>query len=122
MICMIARNAQFDVLARLLDVAALRHDVIAQNVANINTPGYRGLEVRFEDAFAQALAAGDARQALTVRPEVAAAAGGAERFDGNNVDIDAEMGRLGKNSVLFKVYTQLLSVQLAQYRSAISGR
>jgi flagellar basal-body rod protein FlgB len=119
---MIPTNTQFDVLARLLDVSALRHDVIAQNVANINTPGYRGQEVRFEDAFAQALGAGELNRALAIQPQVAAAPGGAERLDGNNVDIDAEMGQLNKNALLFKVYSQLLSTQLAQYRSAISGR
>src|SRR5437660_8135859 len=36
---------RMDVLARLLDVADLRHRVIAQNVANVNTPGYHRLQV-----------------------------------------------------------------------------
>ena len=42
-----------DVLSRVLDTAALRHRVIAQNVANVNTPGYRRLEVTFEDELAK---------------------------------------------------------------------
>ena len=42
--------------------------------------------------------------------------------DGNNVDIDLEMGRLQKNTLLYRVYTQILAVQLGQMRSAIGGR
>ena len=36
-------------LQQLLDTGSLRHRVIAQNVANVNTPGYKRLEVRFAD-------------------------------------------------------------------------
>ena len=43
-------------LTKMLDVAALRHEVHAANVANLNTPGYRAKEVEFEDAFARPLA------------------------------------------------------------------
>ena len=43
-------------------------------------------------------------------------------MDGNNVDIDFEMGQLSKNSLQYKVYAQILAMQLAQMRSAISGR
>jgi flagellar basal body rod protein FlgB len=57
-----------------------------------------------------------------VGPQVVLGAGGAERADGNNVDIDLEVGRLQKNSLYFRVYTQLLATQLAQFRSAIAGR
>ena len=55
-------------------------------------------------------------------PQVAPGSGGTVRADGNNVDIDMEIGRLQKNSMLFELYAQVLSVQLAQYRSAIQGR
>lgn len=115
-------HSQIGVLAKLLDVSHARHEIIAQNVANVNTPGYRRQEVRFEDAFAQALAVGDARQALALQPAVVTPSGGVERADGNNVDIDKEMGGLAKNSLLYKVCAQILAVQLAQTRSAISGR
>ena len=50
------------------------------------------------------------------------AAGGSERLDGNNVDIDVEMGRLGKNALLHNLYTQILANRLAVMRSAIAGR
>ena len=116
---MILTTERIHLLAQLLNVASLRHDVIAQNVANVNTPGYQTLEVSFEEMLQEALATGAPVQPT---PLVVPGQGGIERDDGNNVDIDMEIARLQKNSLYFKVYTQLLATELAQYRSAISGR
>jgi flagellar basal-body rod protein FlgB len=111
---------EMNLLSRLLDVASMRQDVIAQNVANVNTPGYSAQEVAFEDALRQAF--GQHETGFVVpNPEVVTGAGGAAREDGNNVDVDLEMARLQKNALYFKVYTQLLAGDLAQYRSAIVG-
>src|SRR5438094_4935884 len=93
-------DVQADLLARLLDVASLRHRTIAQNVANVNTPGYRNLDVSFEEEFSRYLESGGAEHALKVHEQVVEGAGGAERPDGNNVDIDQEMGRLNSNTLL----------------------
>jgi flagellar basal-body rod protein FlgB len=114
-------GSQVDLLAKLLDVAGTRHRVIAQNVANANTPNYRQLDVSFEDAFARQLGHGADAAALAVAPKVVEAVGGRERMDGNNVDIDAEMGRLNKNALLYNAYVQILANQLGMMRSAISG-
>jgi flagellar basal-body rod protein FlgB len=106
-------------LAKLLDVAAVRQEVIAQNIANVNTPGYSTLGVSFEDALNGAAAAGTPPTA--VAPEIAPTSGGLTRADGNNVDIDLEISRLQKNAIYFQVYTQMLANDLAQFRSAIRG-
>ncbi|MEI7686767.1 MAG: flagellar basal body rod protein FlgB [Planctomycetota bacterium] len=111
---------RMDLMARLLDVAAMRHDVIAQNVANVNTPGYTTLEVSFEDALKESLAGNS--KASNAKAEMVEGTGGVPREDGNNVDIDMEMARLQKNALYFKVYTQIMANDLAQYRSAITGR
>jgi flagellar basal-body rod protein FlgB len=111
---------EMNLLARLLDVATKRQDVIAQNVANVNTPGYSAQEVAFEDALRQAFAKREPGAAMPT-PEIITGSGGTMREDGNNVDVDLEMARLQKNALYFKVYTQLLAGDLAQYRSAITG-
>ena|SRR5436190_334123 len=111
-----------DLLVRLLDVAGLRHRTLAQNVANVNSPGYRRLDVRFEELIDQSLARGDVAGALHAREQVIEAGGGAERADGNNVDIDLEMGQLSKNTVLYRTFAQILGARLAMMRSAITGR
>jgi flagellar basal-body rod protein FlgB len=109
-------------LSRLLDVASLRHRVIAQNVANVNTPGYHQLDVQFEDAFTQALSAGDSTAALRVRPQVVENSTAPERADGNNVDIDVEIARLNKNTLLYRTFAQIIASHVATQRSAITGQ
>lgn len=113
---------RIDLMSRLLDVAALRQDVIAQNVANVNTPGYNTLEVSFEEALSQAISQGSGSAGTPVTPEIIAGAGGRARADGNNVDVDLEMARLQKNALYFKVYSQIMASDLSQMRSAIAGR
>jgi flagellar basal-body rod protein FlgB len=112
---------EMTLLSRLLDVASLRQDVIAQNVANVNTPGYSNQEVAFEEALRQALGQSDTGPAVMPTPEIVTRGGGDTREDGNNIDVDHQMASLQKNALLFKVYAQLLAGDLAQYRSAITG-
>jgi flagellar basal-body rod protein FlgB len=111
---------EMNLLSRLLDVASMRQNVIAQNVANVNTPGYSAQEVAFEEALRQAFGNSETG-GVVPQPEIITGAGGTAREDGNNVDVDLEMARLQKNALYFKVYTQLLAGDLAQYRSAIIG-
>lgn len=115
-------TANMDFLVKQLDVASVRHRVIAHNVANVNTPGFRQLDVNFENALEQRLNRGDAAGSLRIRPEIVEGQGGPERADGNNIDIDQEMGRLTKNTLLYRTYAQILAVKLAAMRSAINGR
>ncbi len=112
----------YDLLSRLLDVSSLRHRVISNNVANVNTPGYRELDVSFEDAFARAVAGGNSAAGLKVEAGVVEGPGGPERADGNNVDIDYEMARLNKNTLLYRAFSQILASHLGTARSAIAGR
>jgi flagellar basal-body rod protein FlgB len=113
---------RIQLLTKLLDVSALRQDVIAQNVANVNTPGYSTLGVSFEDALKDVLTQGPGGQVAGVKAEVVSGTGGSAREDGNNVDIDLEMARLQKNAIYFQVYAQMLANDLAQFRSAIKGQ
>jgi flagellar basal-body rod protein FlgB len=108
-------------LQKLLDTAALRHKVIANNLANVNTPGYQRREVRFGDHLARALAAGDTEALRTLRPQVVRSADPPLRADGSNVALERELADLMKNSLVYNTCTQLLASRLAAYRAAISG-
>jgi len=110
-----------NVLSQIMDASALRHRVISQNVANVNTPGYRRLEVQFEDEFAKALVAADGGAPSHVSPKVVLGEG-PERVDGNNVDIDVEMNLMAKNALLYEAATQILASRVSSMRSAITGQ
>jgi flagellar basal-body rod protein FlgB len=110
-----------NVLAQLLDAASMRHRVLSQNVANVNTPGYRRKDVPFEDEFAKALAVADGGAVPPVRPH-AVIADGPERVDGNTVDLDREMNNVQKNSLLYEAAAQVVASRVATLRAAIAGR
>ena len=114
--------SQLGLLSKLMDAAQLRQQVIAQNVANVNTPGYHRLDVAFEDILAERLEGQNPADLGDLAPVVRAMEGLPERADGNNVDMDMEMGQLSKNALLYQTYAQILASQLATMRSAITGQ
>lgn len=111
-------NPQLDLLGRAIGATELRHRVISNNLANVNTPNYRRMDVDFETQLAQELA-GHINSPATAR--VLETPGLTARADGNNVDIDREIGQMNKNAMLQQTYIQLLGTQLEQMRMAIEG-
>jgi len=118
---MLEFSKQMEQLPRLMDVAQLRHRVISQNLANVNTPGYHRLDVEFEKQLAKELENSPTADRSTVNPEVVEDNSGSMRADGNNVDVDREIGQLNKNAILFQMYSQLLKSQFDTMKRAIEG-
>jgi len=87
----------------------------------VNTPGFKKSRVEFEQEFQHALSRGGSG-ATQVRPVIAESNDPPLRNDGNNVDIDKELGRLGKNAMLFRTYSTLLSRHLSLMKSAVTGQ
>ena len=114
-------DANLVVLQKMLDTATLRHKAIAQNMANVETRGYRRRVVRFQDRLAEAIAAGDPRRLETLRPEMAVSQGGVDPRTDNNVTMEQEITSLMHNALLYRTCTQLLSSRIAGYRAAITG-
>ncbi len=119
---MIRFTPQIEQLPDLMNAASLRHRVISQNLANVNTPGYQRLDVEFEEALAKAnIAASGGRTAAQVTPKIVEDNSASIRADGNNVDVDVELGQLNKNALLFQMYTQLMRSQFDAMRRAIES-
>jgi flagellar basal-body rod protein FlgB len=117
----------YQAVNRALDAAALRHEVIANNLANINTPGYKRQEVRFEEQLSAALAQGASGSAVTslpanLKPEVVTVANTSLRADGNNVDPEAENVALATNTLRFEMLAQSTAGYFASLKSVINGR
>ncbi|MBC7968319.1 MAG: flagellar basal body rod protein FlgB [Fuerstia sp.] len=117
-------NSQFDLLGRLIDATEVRHRAISNNIANVNTSNYRRMDVEFEEQLARELSSSknsNGSSEIKARPEMVLTPGLTARADGNNVDIDREIGQLNKNAMLQQTYVQLLSTYLEQMRLAIQG-
>jgi flagellar basal-body rod protein FlgB len=101
-------------LERAIEGAGKRHEALAANLANVNTPGYQRLEVDFHSALASAMDRGDdasnALERLSFKPTQDQTAG-VTRADGSTVDIDSESAKLAENAL-----EQQASVQVAHTR------
>jgi len=110
-------------LERVLDLSAFRHQVIAANLANVDTPGYRTRDVRpFAGEIEQAMAGDEpafTEQSFT--PVAHEIRGLLERPDGNNVSVERESLLLAQNQLRFQVAVQFLKAEFHKLSSAING-
>lgn len=104
----ILNTTSVQVLKKLQDYTVLKQKVIANNIANVETPGFRAKDVSFKDEFAKALRDGEFEKAFSLEPKVYERNDISVRNDGNNVDIEKEMIELQKNRMKYEVYVELL--------------
>lgn len=100
-----------DVLGKAADASWVRNDVIANNIANVDTPGYKRQDVNFESQLRRALGNSryesvDAKVSHVTSTELNAriytdSANFSYRLDGNNVDIDTENVELAANQIKY---------------------
>ena len=111
-------------LAKTLDATASRQKAIANNIANIETPGYKRVYVSFKNELKSVMEQGtrhSVRQGLkelmpVQRTDLVSPA----KPDGNNVNIDAEIADLAKNALKQKATAVLLEAKIAMLRAAIT--
>ena len=98
---------------RYMDLLTARQKLVASNIANADTPGYKTQDVDFQFEF-MSLVNGQKPQTIEV-------AGLTEKPDGNNVDIDREARMLTENDMRFNVASTLLRGKLKIIGEAIQG-
>jgi flagellar basal-body rod protein FlgB len=132
------------VLSKALDGLSERHEAILSNIANAETPGYKALQVSFEDNLRQAINAENNPQQTgntpagslkttnplhinpnAIAPETDASQISIERsqfmyrYDQNGVDIEHEMAQLSKNAQRYDVLAKLENKEFSTIHSAI---
>lgn len=114
---------------RALDAASLRQQVIAHNLANANTPGFKRQEVQFETQLTEALNARNSSEGPSgfnrmdnVTPRVVTLNSTSERTDGNNVDMEAENVLLAENTLRYEALTQSVGGYFSALKTVINGR
>lgn len=110
---------------KVLEATVLRHEAIASNVANLETPHYRRVDLApsFNQALQRALSARDPAQIASLRPQLtvdATAVAGSK--DGNSVRLEHELVQLSQNYVQHALQNQLVTGNLLKLRLAITGR
>jgi len=110
---------------KLLDATSLRHEAIARNLANLETPHYQRVDVApsFTTTLRQAIISHDAAQIQAIEPSIVTDTSASPLgHDGNTVDLEAELVKLNENTVAHALETQLMTGQLLRLRLAITGR
>lgn len=136
------QSTQVSILQKALSAASLRHKVISNNIANVNTPKFKRSEVSFEDQLAAAMdsksTSGSTLLArtherhlplqsktqaagLNVEPTVNTITANSFRTDDNNVDIDSEMAGLAKNNIYYNAVADQVNKYFSNIKSAING-
>lgn len=123
-------NSKINGLTKALDLSQRRNEAIASNIANAETPGYRARDLDFagelEKAFGEQT--GSVQKTNAKHLDVSSNEGnahmvedlqGATKPDGNNVDIDMQMGQLAQNAGRYTSAASLLRKQIGMIKLAI---
>ena len=98
-------------LFRLMQSTGLRARATANNVANLNTPGYKRQAVRFEEELRAAL--DDGKSTERIAPEVVELQ--------SSVSLEEEMNAMRENRLLYETYSSILAGHFELLRTSISN-
>lgn len=110
---------------KMMDATALRHEAIASNIANIETPNYKRIDIAptFQAELRAAMGSRDITKISSLAPGLAEdTTVVAANRDGNTVQLETELLKLNQNTLAHSLETQLVTGTLLKLRLAISGR
>ena len=129
-------SATIDVLAKSLNLRSIQHKALASNIANMDTPNYKAVELDVAEKMNKnkGLVPGiplvrthadhiqfRRNRADRVKLTAVAAPAYSLRGDGNTVDIDRTMGKLAENTLLYDAAAQLISKKFNGLKNVIKG-
>lgn len=126
-------NQQFDLHSRVLGLANQRLELLADNVANADTPNYKARDIDFKAAMSNAGNGGDLALAATRTGHIQAGGAGPTTtnplyrvpdqpsLDGNTVDSQKENAAIAETSVRYQATLTFLSSRIRGLRDAITG-
>jgi flagellar basal-body rod protein FlgB len=105
-------------LTYALDGLNVQQNVLANNVANVDTPGFTASNVSFQSSLRQALASpsSSATASVTVTPSSAPAA-----TNGNNVSLGTQLVNLEQSTLNYQADSQLLTDQFKLLSGSMGG-
>ncbi len=104
---------------RALDLSSRRHELLAANVANVDTPDFVPRDLEFRDALRRELASDATAATATNLLAAEERPLGRPRLDGGQVDLDQEVTRLASNRTFHELATEVMSRRIALMRYSI---
>lgn len=121
-----------DLFKKVLDASWLKNTTISDNMANVNTPGYKRKVVEFDSLLKNYLDQSNSsmkvtdekhfkihNQSNTLEPKVTTLQDTSFRKDENNVNVDVEMTEFSKNLIKYNAMSQQVTAELKRVRMAI---
>jgi flagellar basal-body rod protein FlgB len=118
-------NNKYQGLRKMLDATVMRQEAIASNLANLETPNYKRIDVdsSFNAELSRAIGTGSTTQISQLSPRmVIDKNAGTPNRDGNTVQLDKELLALQENTMSHNMQTQIISGRFMKLKAAISGR
>ncbi|MBW2608086.1 MAG: flagellar basal body rod protein FlgB [Deltaproteobacteria bacterium] len=124
------------ILEKALDLRSKKHNVIASNIANMDTPDYKAFDLIIEKELQKVTGKGNSislnktdaahmqsRRSKTdgVSVVIDDTQGLSLRGDGNTVDIDKQMANMAENTLMYKAAAQMIHKKFQGLKSAIQG-
>jgi flagellar basal-body rod protein FlgB len=111
------------IVEKAMDARMANQRLVASNLANIDTPGYHAQRLDFEatmqNVLAQVEAATDASQIGALKPVIYTSSAPSRSLDGNNVDVDEEMGELTTNKLVYTLASKMIADKFGQMNSVV---
>lgn len=134
----IFNSSNFNYLPRAMTAASIRQEVIANNVANVNTPNFKKSTVEFEDLLAREIYGEEPDGKLKLvrthdkhlpietlpfhaEPQIVQDNSTTMRVDKNNVDIDIEMATLAKNQLYYNAVVTEFGGHVSRLKNVITS-
>lgn len=116
-----------NVLGKASDASWTRNDILANNIANADTPGFKRKDVQFETYLKNAVAGTDSLNETVANIDLnelncttyTDQANLSYRYDGNNVDINTENVELAKNQLKYYTLMNSMSQEFSRLKSAL---
>lgn len=130
----LTENRTSKLLERAMDASMLRKQLINQNIANVNTPFYKRLDIDFASALQDKINEGELEMVRTHPMHIANSKPGLgpmkitretktlSRYDTNNIDVEFEMAQDAQNTLFFQSITQTWKKRMDGLKKAIEGR
>ena len=99
---------------------SLRQRAIASNIANLETPGYRSIDVKFEELLAKALDSPGGVDLSKIKAQIHQPKQTRVKSNGNDVSLEVEVGKMVKNTLRHTAYIRLLNRKYGQISLAMN--
>jgi len=109
-----------NILKKMLDIAAFRQKILASNIANADTPGYKAKDISFQKELNKAMenpGSATERQRFHVFEVITTM----PNRDGNTVNLNIEMAKIAENTLVYKTAISLMTKNIRMTKDVIRG-